>query len=204
MAAAIRSPGVWLAMRAYTAGVSVPGTNWGTEMTVTPAGRMLVTRRKFRLAMPASMSARSNAVNSVRPSPAPAAPPVPVGVRAAEGADFGSLRSAGATAVKLVVNWSEVETRQGTFQWDALDDAVSAAQSAGLRVILVLSYTPKWASQATGGELLDPAIYAREPPKRIGDWETFVTAASSRYRDRVKDWQIWTARSLPLFRGTTR
>src|SRR2546425_1171840 len=72
MAAAIRSPGVWLAMRAYTAGVSVPGTNWGTEMTVTPAGRMLVTRRKFRLAMPASMSARSNAVNSVRPSPLPA------------------------------------------------------------------------------------------------------------------------------------
>src|SRR2546428_13876443 len=41
-------------------------------MTVTPAGRMLVTRRKFRLAMPASMSARSNAVNSVRPSPLPA------------------------------------------------------------------------------------------------------------------------------------
>jgi len=138
------------------------------------------------------------------PASAPAAPPVPVGVRAAEGADFGALRSAGATSVKLVVNWSEVETRQGTFQWDALDDAVSAAQSAGLRVILILSYTPKWASQATGSELLDPAIYAREPPKRIGDWETFVTAASSRYRDRVKDWQIWTARSLPIFRGTTR
>src|SRR2546425_8092242 len=123
------------------------------------------------------------------PASAPAAPPVPVGVRAAEGADFGALRSAGATAVKLVVNWSEVEARQGTFQWEALDDAVSAAQSAGLRVILTLSYTPKWASQATGGELLDPAIYAREPPKRIGDWEAFVTAASSRFRDRVKDWR---------------
>src|SRR5437870_10588708 len=40
--------------------------------TSMPAGRMLVTRRKFRLAMPASMSARSNAVSSVRPSPLPA------------------------------------------------------------------------------------------------------------------------------------
>src|SRR2546425_5782698 len=135
------------------------------------------------------------------PASAPAAPPVPVGVRAAEGADFGALRSAGATAVKLVVNWSEVETRQGTFQWDALDDAVSAAQSAGLRVILVLSYTPKWASQATGGGLLDPAIYAREPPKRVGDWEAFVTAASARVRGRGKDWPSWTGRSLALFWG---
>src|SRR2546428_11424362 len=59
-------------MRAYAAAVSVPGTNLGTEMTVTPTGRMLVTRRKFRLAIPASMSARSNAVSSVRPSPLPA------------------------------------------------------------------------------------------------------------------------------------
>src|SRR3989441_12801969 len=35
---------------------------------VTSAGKMLLTRRKFRLAIPASMSARSNAVSSVRPS----------------------------------------------------------------------------------------------------------------------------------------
>src|SRR2546425_8276598 len=138
------------------------------------------------------------------PASAPAAPPVPVGVRAAEGADFGALRSAGATAVKLVVNWSEVETRQGTFQWDALDDAVSAAQSAGLRVILVLSYTPKWASQATGGEIPDPAIYARGPPKRIGGWGGFLTPASSRGRGRGKDRPIWTARRLPLLPGPTR
>src|SRR3989442_2948319 len=120
------------------------------------------------------------------PASAPATPPVPVGVRAAEGADFGALRSAGATAVKLVVNWSEVEARQGTFQWEALDDAVSAAQSAGLRVILVLSYTPKWASLATGGGLPDPAIFAGQPPQRLGGRASFVTAASSRYRDRVK------------------
>src|SRR2546428_7220925 len=125
------------------------------------------------------------------PASAPAAPPVPVGVRAAEGADFGALRGAGATSVKLVVNWSEVETRQGTFQWEALDDAVSAAQSAGLRVILVLSYTPKWASLATGGGLLDPAVFARQPPKRIGGWETLVTPGSSPVRGPVQDLQIW-------------
>src|SRR5712692_3719392 len=67
-AATILSPGVLLAMRAYTAGTNVPGINVGTGTTVTSAGKMLLTRRKFRFAIPASMSARSKAVSSVRPS----------------------------------------------------------------------------------------------------------------------------------------
>src|SRR3990172_8351547 len=36
-----------------------------------PSGKMLVTRRKLRLAMPASIRALSNALRSVGPSPAP-------------------------------------------------------------------------------------------------------------------------------------
>ncbi len=140
----------------------------------------------------------------VFPAPAAPAPPVPFGFLAAGGADFGMLRAAGATAVKLVADWSDIEARQGTLQWDVLDDAVSAARAAGLRVVLVLSYTPRWASGATGAELADPSIYTRQPPRRPEDWDAFVTAAASRYHDRVREWQIWTARGLPLFRGTTR
>ena len=41
-------------------------------MTRAPGGKILVTRMKFKLAMPASISARSKALSSVRPSPAPA------------------------------------------------------------------------------------------------------------------------------------
>ncbi len=139
----------------------------------------------------------------VLPAPAVSTPPVPIGFLAAAGADFGMLRSAGATAVKLVADWSDIEVRQGTLQWDVLDDAVSAARAVGLRVVLVLSYTPRWASPATGAELADLSIYTRQPPKRPEDWDAFVTAAASRYHDRVREWQIWTARGLPLFRGTT-
>lgn len=127
-----------------------------------------------------------------------------MGFLAAEGADFQALRAAGAVAVKLVAKWPDIEARQGAMVWETLDDAVDAARAAGLRVILVLSYIPKWASSATGADLLDPGIYERQPPKRIEDWEAYVTTAVTRYRDRVKDWQVWTARSLPLFRGTTR
>lgn len=129
-------------------------------------------------------------------------PPVPLGFPAAEGADFQALRRAGGNAVKLVADWSALEPEPGEFAWDALDEAVAAARKSGLRVALVLAYTPKWASLATGPELSDPVIYSRQPPRRLSDWEKFVSAIATRYRSSVKDWQVWTTLSLPQYRGT--
>jgi hypothetical protein len=135
---------------------------------------------------------------------APAILPVPIGFSAGEGADFPMLRDVGASVVKLTADWSEIESRQGTRTWGGLDDAVNAARAVGLRVVLVLFGTPRWASPATGEELNDPSIYARQPPRRLEDWEAFVMAVAERYKDRVRDWQIWPGRGLSLFRGTTR
>lgn len=135
----------------------------------------------------------------------PAVPPVlpvRIGFVAAEGADFAALRRAGAGSVKLLADWSQIEPLPGAALWDLLDRAVGAARAAGLRVVLVLTYTPGWAAPA--GERADPAVSSRQPPGRLDAWERFVTAAAARYRGRVRDWQIWTARSLPVFRGTTR
>lgn len=137
-------------------------------------------------------------------SAAPAILPVPIGFSAGEGADFPMLRDVGGSVVKLTADWSEIEARQGTRAWGGLDDAVNAARAVGLRVVLVLFGTPRWASPATGEELNDPSIYARQPPRRLEDWDAFVTAVAERYKDRVRDWQIWPGRGLPLFRGTTR
>ncbi len=125
-----------------------------------------------------------------------------VGFVAAEGADFAGLRRAGGTAVKLLADWSAIEPQAGQFVWKPLDEAVAAATNAGLRVIVILAYTPKWASLAQGPELTDSRIYSRQPARRIGDWEAFVSKAASRYKGKVRDWQVWTALSLPAFRGT--
>ena len=135
---------------------------------------------------------------------APAILPVPIGFSAGEGADFSMLRDVGGSVVKLTADWSEIEARQGTRVWGGLDDAVNAARAVGLRVVLVLFGTPRWASPATGEELNDPSIYARQPPRKLEDWEAFVVAVTERYKDRVRDWQVWPGRGLPLFRGTTR
>jgi len=130
--------------------------------------------------------------------------PFSTGFAAAGGADFAAMRRGGAASVKLLADWSEIEPDRGAFDWKELDAAVAAATRAGLSVTLVLAYMPKWASLATGSELRDPAIWSRQPPKRIADWENFVAKAASRYKGRVKDWQVWTVLSLPIWRGTAR
>ncbi|HET6781437.1 MAG TPA: hypothetical protein VFH67_05025 [bacterium] len=131
-------------------------------------------------------------------------PSLPVGFVTAGPADFAGMRAAGATTVKVIADWSAIEREKGKFVWEVLDQSVTAAERAGLSVVIVLSYTPKWASLATGIELNDPMIFSRQPPKRIADWEGFVTAIVTKYHARVKNWQVWTALSLPLFRGTDR
>jgi len=132
------------------------------------------------------------------------AAPESFGFVAAESADYGAIRRAGGRAVKITADWSEIEAERGTFRWAGLDGAIRAAGSAGLAVTVVLAYTPRWASIATGVELRDRAIFSRQPVRRLEDWEAFVRGAVTRYRSSVKDWQVWTALSLPVWRGTPK
>jgi hypothetical protein len=143
---------------------------------------------------------------------APATPPasgqsVPAGLFgfvAAGGRDLPAIRRAGGSAVKITADWSVIESERGIFRWADLDAAIRAAAAAGLSVTIVLAYTPRWAAIGTGLELNDRAIFSRQPVRRIEDWEAFVRTAVLRYRSRVKEWQVWTVLSLPLWRGTPK
>ena len=144
---------------------------------------------------------------------APAVPPFAAGQPAAAGPygfvitgdpDFAAIRRAGGRAVKIVADWSAIEPERGALRWTELDATIRAAGAAGLAVTVVLAYTPRWASIATGIELRDRAIFSRQPARRMDDWEAFVRRAVTRYRSRVKDWQVWTVLSLPVWRGTPK
>ncbi|HET8679281.1 MAG TPA: hypothetical protein VFM39_04120, partial [bacterium] len=128
--------------------------------------------------------------------------PVQLGAAGLEPAGFTRAKSAGIRAVKIVADWSAIETRRGQPVWTGLDAAVAAATREGLTPVVVLTHTPQWASIGTGLELQQPVIYTRQPPKDPRDWERFVGAVADRYRGRVHEWQVWTQLGLPEFRGT--
>jgi hypothetical protein len=125
-----------------------------------------------------------------------------LGAVVAQPTAFVPLRRAGVRTVKITADWSAIEPARGRFSWADLDLAVEAARRAGLEPVVVLAFTPVWASLAQGAEARDPLVATRMPPRQVGEWERFVGAAVRRYRDRVREWQVWTAPSLPHFRGT--
>jgi hypothetical protein len=68
------------------------------------------------------------------------------------------------------------------YQWPSdVDAAIDGARPYGIRVLLAVSGTPKWAN---GGR------HRRWAPKRARDYADFLTAASRRY-PAVRHWLIW-------------
>lgn len=133
---------------------------------------------------------------------APAPPATQLGLGLAGGPLPPAAREVGVRAVKVLADWSLIEADRGRLDWTALDRAVAEAAQQGLRVVLVLAHTPRWASIGTGADLTRAEVYSRQPPREVADWERFVAAAAARYRGRVGEWQVWTQIGLPQFRGT--
>lgn len=132
------------------------------------------------------------------------APPGPVqlGLTNPDPAGFALGRAAGIRSVRITADWSVIEPQRGRPVWTDLDGAVATAQREGMVPLLVLAFTPRWASIGTGVDLSRPEIYSRQPPRDLGDWDRFVGAVAARYRGRVREWQVWTQLGLPHYRGT--
>jgi hypothetical protein len=114
-------------------------------------------------------------------------------------------RSTGATAVRIVVVWSNVaperpvdptDPADPAYRWDTVDRAVRLALEDGLLPILDLVVAPQWAA-ASGRDrasVPDPVEFGR-----------FATAAAMRYGGsfdglpRVRYWQAWNEPNLSLY-----
>ncbi|OQY21650.1 MAG: hypothetical protein B6I35_08015 [Anaerolineaceae bacterium 4572_32.2] len=92
--------------------------------------------------------------------------------------------------------WEDIEIHgKGDFEdrrhephrsaWEKYDNIVNLAEQYGLEVVPRLSNPPAW-SRADGDEA---GAYA--PPDDLADWGDYVYAVASRYRGRVRYYQLW-------------
>ena len=90
------------------------------------------------------------------------------------------------------VGWTRVDLQWdlvqpvsgGPYDWGWTDKTVAAAQAKGLKVMLIVSYTPSWAN---GGHS-DHRYY----PTDVSAWSAFMTAAAQRYLPlNVTTFEIW-------------
>jgi hypothetical protein len=105
----------------------------------------------------------------------------------------------GISWARITADWSTIQPARDRFVWTDLDNALHETARAGLRTVVMLANTPKWAA-------LDPQasedIWKHQAPRDLSDWQRFVAAAAARYRGRVAAWQVEPALDLAVFRGT--
>ena len=106
------------------------------------------------------------------------------------------IRDAGFRWIRQQFPWEDIEIHgKGDFQdrrtqppktaWEKYDRIVELAQEYGLEIIARLDNPPAW-SRARGD-----ALGTFAPPDDLNDFGDFVYAVVSRYRGRIRYYQIW-------------
>ena len=99
------------------------------------------------------------------------------------------------------VHWSKLEPRRGDWDFSILDQEVSLAQQHEVELLLTFGRTPAWASARSNENTGHRAGRqgAAAEPKDIADWRNYVRTVASRYKGRIRGYEIWNEPNLPNF-----
>jgi hypothetical protein len=111
--------------------------------------------------------------------------------------------SFGALGKGAGVNWAYVEPSRGVFNWYGLDRLMTSAEVHGADVFYALGSTPQWASSRPGEYCYRGYIGCAAPPAKIEYWNEYVTAVVTRYKGRIRLYELWDeANASPSWSGT--
>lgn len=114
--------------------------------------------------------------------------------------DVPALREGGVGSVRLLFNWSAIESVRGEFDFGSIDRELSVLAEAGIEAMPFVYGTPGWLeSQARRPPLRNPAARAawrrilRKLVRRYGHGGTFTKREGT---EPVRMWQIWNEPNL--------
>jgi polysaccharide biosynthesis protein PslG len=110
-------------------------------------------------------------------------------------ADFRVLESAGIDLLRIAFGWDGIEEEKDRYDWLFWDDFVeTAVDRYGLTLIPYICYTPRWNASRQEDE-----YFWRSPPVDYDEWGEFVFDLVSRYKDRIKTWELWNEPDIEWF-----
>jgi hypothetical protein len=91
------------------------------------------------------------------------------------------LASAGIGGIRVVAEWTTIETSQGHYDWSGVDSVMALAAQYGLRVSMCVGWPPSWSSPVGGnGGPANPALFGG-----------FVGALVAHAGSRLSSVEIW-------------
>lgn len=94
--------------------------------------------------------------------------------------------------------WRYLEPARGVYNWYGTDKYVAAAERNGVDVLYTFDATPQWASSRPDEQCYAGPIGCAAPPSNILDWENFVSAVVTRYKGRIKIYELWNEPTTSL------
>jgi hypothetical protein len=120
--------------------------------------------------------------------------------RAALDSRLANIRQLGATWIRVDFTWVVIQPKHTQkFEFYFHDKVVRAAQRAGLKVMGVLAYTPKWARTPQCIALAGPSPSAQQKcaPGSTREFARFAATTAKRYRGgKVQAWEVWNEPNL--------
>ncbi|MDE3091994.1 MAG: hypothetical protein KGJ80_21690, partial [Chloroflexota bacterium] len=107
--------------------------------------------------------------------------------------DLNLVQYGGLTWVKQIFAWRDIEgAGKGKFDWSHPDDIVYLANAKGIDLLARLDNAPDWAAPGC----FDTAKKTMGPAKNTQDWLDFLTAFVTRYRGRIRAYEVWNEPNL--------
>lgn len=98
------------------------------------------------------------------------------------------LAPLGIKLIRLQGGWATCEREPGKYDWRWLDRIIDDARSRGLEIFLQTNYGnpvyPGGGNRGLGGGF-------PTSPEAWAAWEKWVEAMATRYKGRVRDWEMW-------------
>jgi hypothetical protein len=102
------------------------------------------------------------------------------------------MQEAGIKWGRQDLTWRRIETKPGVYNWDYYDRVVDELLAHGIMILADLAYEPDWVREKINS------------PEAVEAYVRFVRAAVTRYKDKIKHWQIWNEPNFGghFWRGT--
>jgi hypothetical protein len=101
--------------------------------------------------------------------------------------DISLIKNSGFGWIKQNFGWRDIEATKGQYDWHRSDRIVLSMNEAGLDMIVRLDYQPDWARSGCS---------LQGPPTNLQDYANFVSAVATRYRGRIRAYEIWNEPNL--------
>ncbi len=97
------------------------------------------------------------------------------------------------------VTWGDLEPQQGAWKFELLDRYVELAAKHKVKILLTLGQSPPWASARPQ----DKSPYGTSgwpaEPANLQDWRNYVRTVATRYRGKIRAYEIWNEPDLQSF-----